>query len=221
MARQMTEEQKKAAAERMKAARAAKAKLAAETSATAPAQDKEPASPKAKDTAPAAVSENGMVKILYVDSCITNNQIPIGRNRYIYGSGRMFTIPLQEFEGEFMTPLSMKLLEKRKFIVLDGLTDEQRKLYGCLYKENEVIKTEGIFDWLLTGPEDDAGERFSALCWEHKQMAAKRFIDAFEKNDNRISRSRVERLNKISRDASPDGKGLFTPILEELNARAV
>ena len=65
-----------------------------------------------------------MVKILYVDTCIPGNQIPIFKGRFINGSGRVFSVTLEEFEGEFMTPFHMDLLEKRKFIVLDGLTEE-------------------------------------------------------------------------------------------------
>ena len=67
------------------------------------------------------------VKILYIDSAIPNNQIPIGNGRYITGSGRIFSVSLEQFEGEFMTPLVMKLIDCRKFIVLSGLTEEQRE----------------------------------------------------------------------------------------------
>ena len=41
------------------------------------------------------------VKILYIDSCIPNNQIPIGNGRYITGSGRVFSVPMEHFDGEF------------------------------------------------------------------------------------------------------------------------
>lgn len=156
------------------------------------------------------------VKIIYVDSVIPNNQIPIAPGRYITGSGRIFAVPLEQFEGEFMTPLVMKLIDNRKFIVLSGLNDDQRRQYNCYYTEGEVVKDEGMFDMLLTMPDEQAVGIFSALCPEHKQLVATRFITAyFEKHDNRITRSKAEAMNKASKETDPDG--LFTPIVKDFN----
>lgn len=156
------------------------------------------------------------VKILYIDSCIPNNQIPIAPGRYITGSGRIFAVPLEQFEGEFMTPLVMKLIDARKFIVLSGLTDEQRYQYNCHYDEGEVVKSEGLFDALFDMPADQAVGIFSALCPEHQQLVATRFITAyFEGRDNRVTRDKVEALNKVSKKTDPEG--LFTPIVKDIN----
>lgn len=158
------------------------------------------------------------VKILYVDSCIPNNQIPIAPGRYITGSGRIFAVPLEQFEGEFMTPLTMKLIDNRKFIVLSGLSDEQRMQYNCYYSEGEVVRDEGTFDMLLTAPDAQAVGIFSALCPAHQRLVAARFISAyFEKHDNRVNRGKVEALNKASKATDPDG--LFTPIVKDLNEK--
>ena len=160
------------------------------------------------------------VKILYVDACIPNNQVAIGPGRYITGSGRIFAVPLEQFEGEFMTPLAMKLLENRKFVVLSGLTDEQRIQYGCYYSEGEVVKSEGVFDSLITLPVEKAVEIFSELCEQHQKLAATRFMTAyFEKHDNRLTRDRMEALNKASKKNDPEG--MFTPILKEMNEKSV
>lgn len=156
------------------------------------------------------------VKILYIDSCIPNNQIPIGNGRYITGSGRIFAVPMEQFEGEFMTPLTMKLIDTRKFIVLSGLTEEQQYQYNCHYGEGEVVKDEGMFDMLFTMPKEQAVGIFSNLCAEHQRLVATRFITAyFEKRDNRITRDKVEALNKASKQT--DGDGLFTPIVKDFN----
>lgn len=156
------------------------------------------------------------VKILYIDSCIPNNQIPIGNGRFITGSGRIFAVPLEQFEGEFMTPLVMKLIDQRKFIVLSGLSDEQRMQYNCYYGKDEVIRDEGIFDYLFNMPDEQAVGFFSALCPEHQRLVATRFETAyFEKHDNRVTRSKVEALNNASKVTDPDG--LFTPIVKDIN----
>ena len=159
------------------------------------------------------------VKILYVDSVIPNNQIPIGSGRYITGSGRIFTVLREHFDGEFMTPLTMKLIDTRKFVVLSGLTDDERRQYNCYYNEGEVVKSEGVFDSLITLPVEQAVAVYTALGKEHRALAATRFMTAyFENHDNRITRDRVEALNKISKEYDPDG--LFTPIVKDINEKS-
>lgn len=155
------------------------------------------------------------VKILYIDSAISNNEIKIGQGRSVFGSGKIFAVQREQFEGEFMTNTIMSLMAKRKLIVLSGLTDEERKLYSCYYDEGEVLRSEGMFDFFFNLPTEEACEKFEALCPEHRQFVATRFIDAYEKHDNRITRDKVEALNKISKEYDPDG--LFTPIVKDLN----
>ena len=187
---------------------------------TAPA-----AQPSAETAAPAPTPVQMVVeqkappvKILYIDSCIPNNQIPIGNGRYITGSGRIFAVPMEQFEGEFMTPLVMKLIDKRKFIILSGLTDEQRYQYNCHYDEGEVVRDEGLFDTLFDMSAEQAVGIFTNLCPEHKRLVAARFISAyFEKHDNRVTRDKIEALNKASKGVDPEG--LFTPIVKDINEK--
>ena len=88
----------------------------------------------------AAMPQEPMVKLLYLDSAIENNEVPIGGGRVVTGSGRVFAVKLSDFEGTFLTPLVLAFLKKRKFIVLDGLTDELREQYGVNYREGEIVK---------------------------------------------------------------------------------
>lgn len=158
-----------------------------------------------------------MVKMLYLDSAIDNNEIPIGGGRVISGSGRRFSVKLSDFEGTFLTPLVMKLLKKRKFIVLDGLTKEQREQYGVDYRPGEILLNEGLFDWFFTAPVKEAKAVFKDLCFEHRELVSARFLEAFEQGDNRLTRDRIEALNEISKKDYEDKKGAFTPILEAIN----
>ena len=161
--------------------------------------------------------DEAMVKLLYLDSAIPNNEIPIGGGRVISGSGRRFSVKLSDFEGTFLTPLVMKLLKNRKFIVLDGLSKEQREQYGVDYRKGEVLLNEGLFNWFFTAPVDQVKEAFAELCPEHREMVSARFLDAFEEGDNRLTRDRIEALNSVSKKDYADGKGAFTPILEAIN----
>ena len=172
-------------------------------------------------TAERARYEEPMVKLLYLDSVIANNEIPIGGGRIISGSGRRFSVKLSDFEGTFLTPLVMKLLKKRKFIVLDGLTKEQREQYGVDYKQGEVLLNEGLFNWFFTGPVKEVKEVFADLCPEHRELVSARFLEAFENGDNRLTRDRIEALNEISKGDFADGKGAFTPILKAINEAAL
>lgn len=171
--------------------------------------------------APAAVYQEPMVKLIYLDSCIENNQIPIGGGRVITGSGRRFSVKLSDFEGVFLTPLVTLLLKKRKFIVLDGLNEEQRQQYGVDYKPGEILKNEGMFDWFLSGPVSQVKAAFADLCKEHRELVARRFMLAFENGDNRLTRDRIEALNEVSKRDFEDGKGAFTPILKAINEAAL
>ena len=158
------------------------------------------------------------VKIIYIDSVIPNNEIPIGGGRKITGSGRVFSVPMELFEGEFMTPLVMQLIDERKFIILDGLNDEQRQQYNCAYSEGEVVRDEGMFDYLFEMDAEKAAGIFALLCPQHQQLVATRFMTAYyEKHENRITRDKVEALNKASKATDPDG--LFTPIVKDFNEK--
>lgn len=207
----LTEEQKKANAEKRAAAKAkkeAEQNAVKETAETSAAPVYQMVAPKEPD-----------VKILYIDSVWSGNEIPIGPGRVITGSGRVFTVPLTQFEGEFQNALHTMLIARRKFIILSGLTEEQRKQYNCDYREGEVIRSEGMFDFLFTCPIQEAVNIFRELCKEHRDLVAYRFAEAFENGDNRVSRDRVEALNEISKRDYPDGHGAFTEILKGINEK--
>lgn len=213
----MSEEQKKKMAEGRK-------KKAAEKAAEA-AKPKEAA--KAAEPVMQAVyvtPNEKMVQCIYIDSVIANNEIVIGNGRKISGSGRVFSVPLSEFESTFITPLIAKLIKDRRIIVLDGLTDEQRSLYGCEYAANEVIRREGMFDFFFKKDISEAAEIFGNLCAEHQELVAARFMDAYLNDGSPlkryVSRARVVALNNISKEKH-NGEGIFKPMLEALNAEEI
>lgn len=195
------------------------AEKAAETvEATAKAETAEIVEPVAAPVQMVVEQKAPPVKILYVDSAIPNNEIKIGQGRSIFGSGKIFAVQREQFEGEFMTNTIIDLMAKRKLIVLSGLTDDERQLYNCYYREGEVVTSEGMFDFFFNMDTEEAVEKFEALCPEHRRFVATRFIDAWEAGDNRITRDKVEALNKISKRDDPEG--LFTPIVRDLNEKA-
>ena len=156
-----------------------------------------------------------MVKLTYISNVSDDNVLDLGEFGNLTGVGWVLEIPRNDFGGKFMTPFVQKLLKKRRLIVLDGLTEEERKRYGVLYNEGEIMDTQ-MMDKLLDIPVDKLTTIFENLCPEHRQFVATRFITAFEKGDNRISRGKVEPLQAISK--TNDSEGLFTPILQKMNS---
>ena len=131
-----------------------------------------------------------------------------------YGSLRpnsYLDVPKREFGGKFMTPLVRKLIHKRHLIVLNGLTEDERKRYDCDYKEGEVL-SEKAFDHLLDYEPQELGEIFKRLCPEHKKFVCRRIITAFENNDWRLNVEKVKTINDISK--SDDPEGMLKPLMK-------
>ena len=72
------------------------------------------------------------------------------------------------------------------------------------------------FDRLLDMSQEKLVSIFERLCDDHRWFVARRFITAFEKGDNRISREKVEVLNNMSKtETFPEG--MFAPVLKGMN----
>lgn len=156
-----------------------------------------------------------LVSILYMDECASDNVLQLPG----YGTitpGGFIEIPKGEFTSTFMSLLARKLIESRKLIVMNGLTDDERVRWKVNYKEGEVLDM-AAFDKMLDYDTEDIVRIFKALCPEHKSFVASRFMSAyFPENggphDNRISFEKAKALNEASRETDP--KGMFQPIVD-------
>lgn len=157
---------------------------------------------------------DGVVELTFLASVSPNNVCSLGDYGSLNGVGGYIEIPRKEFGGKFMTPVVRSLLKDRSLIVCSGLSEEERKRYGVDYREGELLDM-SAFDRLLDMPLAELTKLFMKLCPEHKEFAATRFITAYEKGDNRVSREKVEPLNELSK--SVNEKGLFRPILDGMN----
>lgn len=166
----------------------------------------------AQKSAPA--QPEGVVELTFLAAVSPDNVTSLGEYGSLNGVGGCIEIPRKEFGGKFMTPVVRSLLRDRSLIVCSGLTGAERRRYGVDYREGELLDMDA-FDRLLDMDLNTLTAVFRKLCPEHKAFAATRFISAYEKGDNRISREKVEPLNDISKETDP--KGLFRPILEGMN----
>lgn len=155
-----------------------------------------------------------VVELTFISSVSEDNVCSLGDYGSLNGVGGYIEIPRKEFGGKFLTPVVRSLLQDRQLIVCNGLTPEERRRYGVDYKDGELLDMDA-FDRLLDLDLESLKTLFSKLCPEHKQFAATRFITAYEKGDNRVSREKVEPLNDLSKAVDP--RGLFRPILEGMN----
>lgn len=156
------------------------------------------------------------VTLRFQSECSDENVATFGPNG-IYGqiTGKTGTIMVPKTEwSRFLTNPVRYLLDTRQLIVLSGLTEEEMELYGVNYREGEILDRKAFMKLLDLG--DELLEIFPGLCEAHKQMIAKRFLDAYMSGDPRaMDRDLIIKLNDQSKDGGK--KGLFSAIIKDMN----
>ena len=166
-----------------------------------------------------------MVKLRFQCECSDQNLIRFGENGKfgsITGKSGTFSVPKEAFGGEFRDALVQELLASRELIVLDGLTDEERELYGVSYKKGELLEDK-VFK-KITDLGDGIVELYDDLCETHKIMLARRYMEELGRHPKQVDRRIITALNEKSKqdyknlpDDDPKKKGLFHQVLEEMN----
>lgn len=248
----MSEEQKKANAERMKKAREAKKALEAAEKVEAAEETNAPTVFTAEDVqrmiADAMAKQQAefakqlaQVQTPQVIQYSGDSEKVIMRfqaevaddNVAEFGQGGMFgkvtgkrgtiQIPKSEF-SRFYNEQTKWMMEKRWLIVLSGMTDEERELYGVKYRPGEVLD-DMAFAKMLDMSDDEMLKTFPALCESCREMVARRFRDAYSKRDHRVvgRLDLVRALNRMSKEdynGLPDNdlrkKGLFATLLSDM-----
>lgn len=161
-----------------------------------------------------------------------DNEAVFGEGGYfgkIVGKRGILTIPKTEFVSRFRDMTVQWMLENRWLIVLSGLTEDERELYGVNYKPGEVLDDKA-FTKMLDMTDEELLEIFPGLCPQHREMVAKRLATDYFRNGPRPGHYRdfITALNAISKkdymglpDKDPRRKGAFAPILEDLNSKEI
>lgn len=142
---------------------------------------------------------------------------PNGMYGQVTGKSGQVVVPKSDW-SRFYTGSVRNMMKKRWLIVLSGMTEEERELYGCNYRDGEVLE-ETVFRKML-----DMGNAlltiFPQLCRDHQEMVARRLLSAYQDHDPRVSdRDFIVKLNELS--AKETGKGLFTAIIADMNEKDV
>lgn len=253
-----SEEQKKANAERMRKARAAKKeaeKAAAEQPVQVEEQPKAEETPKAPtysaedvqrmiaEAVAKAMDAHKPATIIQVqgdqEKIVLRFQAEVADdNVAVFGDGGYFgrvtgkrgllTVPKSDF-SRFYSDQVQYMLDHRMLIVLSGMTDDERELYGVKYREGEYMD-DMAFMKMLDMPEEEMLAVFPALCADYKEMVARRFVTAYQSGDVRAAQRRglIKKLNDLSKECYKDlpdsdarKRGLFAGILEEMNRKDV
>ena len=170
-------------------------------------------------------ADTPMVKLRFQCECSPVNVINFGVNGKfgsITGKSGMLTIPKESFVGEFRDELVQNLLASRELIVIDGLTDEEREMYGVNYRKGEYMD-EKVFSKMVDMG-DELLDIYPDLNQTYKDMVAKRFAEEYERNPKKISRELVKKLNEMSKEGTSDlpkgdirKRGAFIGVIEAMN----
>lgn len=141
---------------------------------------------------------------------------PEGMYGQVTGKTGTITVPKSEW-SRFCNESVRNMIYRRWLIVLSGMDEQERELYGCNYKPGEVLDEMAFHKLLDLGR--DLVAVFPALCETHKEMVASRFLTAWMDGDSRaMDRELIVGLNELSK-SEKHKKGMFTPIIEGLNAK--
>ncbi len=157
------------------------------------------------------------VHFLWQAEVAPDNRLSIGgaNSGYapIIGKYGEFVIPKTELsrvmDGQFR-----EWMRRRWIIVVDGLTDEEREIYGVAYREGEVLDKMAFAK--MVELEDKILDIYPKLCAGHREMVAKRYYEAYMAKNPHVRRDVVTRLNDMSVELGSEN-GDFDAILEAMN----
>jgi len=162
------------------------------------------------------MADTEKVAMRFQSECADDNVAvfgPGGMYGQVTGKTGYVTVPKSEW-SRFLTEQVRYLLDSRKLIVLSGLDDDEREMYGVNYREGELLDQRAFTKLLDLGR--DLIAIFPRLCRSHQEMIASRFLSAYQKGDYRANdRELIVALNELSKRG---GRGMFAPIIREMNA---
>lgn len=162
------------------------------------------------------VKTDEYVTVTYIGPMAPRTVLDLGDWGKINRSGGTLKIPKEKFLQGIDYRME-KRMEKRKLIVLNGLTEEEMERYGVKYRDGELM-TERVYANLCKLPPQDLISIFGNLCeWHKKTFANTIESEYFEKGSSTIDVDTLKTLNNMSR--SVDKKGLFRHMLDDIGQK--
>lgn len=169
---------------------------------------------------------DGIVTVIWQAEVNDANELLLGPNgKYgiITGKHAVIPVPHSSFISDFRTTTVQYFLKTRNLIVVDGLTDDERRVYGLDYQQGEYLEP-AVYERLIEMG-DGILDLFANLHPTWREMVAKKFIDAYENKTLKCSRETLLKLNQISKKDYKHlpqddirRKGAFYSIVHAMNA---
>lgn len=157
------------------------------------------------------------VHFLWMAQVSDDNVLSIG------GAGSGYA-PIMGKYGEFVIPKSdlprvmdgqfREWMRRRWLIVVDGMNDDEREIYGVAYKDGELLDRMAFNR--MVEIEDKILDIYPKLCDGHREMVAKAYYEAYMNKDRHVRRDVVTKLNDMS-IALGSEDGDFDAVLEAMN----
>lgn len=157
------------------------------------------------------------VHFLWQAEVADDNRLTIGGTNSGYapiiGKYGEFVIPKSEL-SRVMDERFREWMRKRWIIVVSGLTDEEREIYGVAYKDGETLDKMAFSR--MVELEEKILDVYPKLCEGHREMVAKRYYEAYMDKNPHVRRDVVTRLNDMSIELGSEN-GDFDAIIAAMN----
>lgn len=157
---------------------------------------------------------DGMVTLLFLGGIAPGTTVTLDGMGRIPRDGNTLTVTKRDFFQNLGAQTDL-LLRKRKLIVTDGLTDEERERYGVLYKENELLSA-AVYQKLPDYDTERLSGIYEKLCPEHRELVRRVLHTGAMDGDWRVSVDKLKAIIRIDRAGGLKG----TPLEEDLKRLA-
>ena len=157
---------------------------------------------------------DGMVTLLFLGGIAPGTTVTLDGMGRIPRDGNTLTVTKRDFFQNLGAQTDL-LLRKRKLIVTDGLTDEERERYGVLYKDNELLSAT-VYQKLPDYDTERLSSIYEKLCPEHRELVRRVLHTGAMDGDWRVSADKLKAIIRIDRAGGLKG----TPLEEDLKRLA-
>lgn len=157
---------------------------------------------------------DGMVTLLFLGGIAPGTTVTLDGMGRIPRDGNTLTVTKRDFFQNLGAQTDL-LLRKRKLIVTDGLTDEERERYGVLYKDNELLSA-AVYQKLPDYDTERLSGIYEKLCPEHRELVRRVLHTGAMDGDWRVSADKLKAIIRIDRAGGLKG----TPLEEDLKRLA-
>lgn len=157
---------------------------------------------------------DGMVTLLFLGGIAPGTTVTLDGMGRIPRDGNTLTVTKRDFFQNLGAQTDL-LLRKRKLIVTDGLTDEERERYGVLYKDNELLSAT-VYQKLPDYDTERLSGIYEKLCPEHRELVRRVLHTGAMDGDWRVSVDKLKAIIRIDRAGGLKG----TPLEEDLKRLA-